>query len=490
MIFWQKSVSGKGMVGMATKAVNREAFMTTLGERNAYGLYFTGQNIFYALVTSYLVTYLMFLGVDLTKMASVMLVVKVWDAVNDALFGAIFDKVKFKSGLKCLPWLRISAAFIPAATILMFVIPQGASETVKLAWFAIAYLLWDTAYTFCDVPIFTMVTTMTNSLNERNSLMARGRIFSGGGMAIAGVLCTVLVSEKVGLGFGAVAVILSALGCLLMAPICVKGKERNYNADSAEESFTLREMLRYLLHNKYLLIYYGGNVVSGALATAGTLGMFTSYYFFGSAVFNLLLTALSAIPAVLLAFFTPAILRRVDKFRFFVACNLFSVFFGLVIYFVGYGNVPLFIALSVIRAIPAGAIGVVSFMFTPDCAEYGRFKTGTDAKGITFAIQTFSAKITSAVSSSLGLFLLKLFDWVSVEANSFADLEAAGVTQSAAALRGLWIVYALVPVIGSLLALVFYAFYRLNDKDVQIMAKCNAGELSREEAEAALSRTY
>lgn len=475
---------------MATAAAQREAYMTTLGERTSYGLYFTGQNIFYMLVTTYLVTYLMFLGIDLSKTATIMLIVKVWDALNDALFGAVFDKVHFKSGRKCLPWLRISAAFIPVTTILLFIIPQGAPEAVKLAWFAIAYLIWDTAYTFCDVPIFTMVTTMTDRLDERNSLMARGRIFSGGGMAVAGILCTVLISEKVGLGFGAVSVLLSVLGCLLMLPICVNGKERNYHVEHEEETFTLREMLRYLIHNKYLLLYYGGSVISGSLATAGTLGMFASYYFFGSAVFNLFLTALSALPAVLLAFFTPAILRRVDKFKFFIACNVFSAVFGLVIYFVGYQNVPLFVLLSVIRAIPAGAIGVVGFMFTPDCAEYGQYKTGTDAKGITFAIQTFSTKINAAVSSSLGLFLLKFFDWVSVEANSFADLEAAGVVQSETALHGLWIAYALVPAIGALLALVFYAFYRLNDKDVQIMAKCNAGELSRTQSEAMLSRKY
>ena len=142
---------------MATAAAQREAYMTTLGERTSYGLYFTGQNIFYMLVTTYLVTYLMFLGIDLSKTATIMLIVKVWDALNDALFGAVFDKVDFKSGRKCLPWLRISAAFIPVTTILLFIIPQGAPEAVKLAWFAIAYLLWDTAYTFCDVPIFTMV---------------------------------------------------------------------------------------------------------------------------------------------------------------------------------------------------------------------------------------------------------------------------------------------------------------------------------------------
>ena len=66
-------------------------------ERKGYYVYFTGQNIFYAIVSNCLTTYFALIGVDLIKMAGVMLAVKVWDAVNDALFGVIFDAVKFKS---------------------------------------------------------------------------------------------------------------------------------------------------------------------------------------------------------------------------------------------------------------------------------------------------------------------------------------------------------------------------------------------------------
>ena len=50
--------------------------------------------------------------------------------------------------------------------------------------------------------------------------------------------------------------------------------------------------------------------------------------------------------------------------------------------------------------------------------------------------------------------------------------------------------YALVPVIGMIISTFFYLGYKLNDKDVQIMARCNAGEITREEAEALLSRKY
>ena len=146
--------------------------------------------------------------------------------------------------------------------------------------------------------------------------------------------------------------------------------------------------------------------------------------------------------------------------------------------------------MTCVRALPMCTVGVLAFMFTPDCAEYGQYKSGISAKGITFAIQTFSVKITGAVSSALALFLLGCFQWISVEAESFEELAELGIQQSSTALNGLWIVYALVPVIGMIISTIFYLCYKLNDKDVQIMAKCNSGEISRAEAEALLSRKY
>lgn len=67
-------------------------------ERLSYYLYFCGQNAIYNLVASFLTTYLMLSIGGLVKTAGIMLAVKVWDAVNDAIFGVLFDKVKFKSG--------------------------------------------------------------------------------------------------------------------------------------------------------------------------------------------------------------------------------------------------------------------------------------------------------------------------------------------------------------------------------------------------------
>jgi len=465
-------------------------YMTTRKERLSYWTYFIGQNVYYNITAAFISTYLAMQGINLAKVAVVLLIVKVWDAINDPIFGFIFDKVKFKNGQKSLPWLRIATALIPVVTILLFSIPSGLSETGKLVWFGVAYLLWDTVYTLTDVPAYAMLNTMTDNLQERNTLLSINRVFSGGGVVIYGVVLPLLISEQVGMSATMAVAILAIFSALTMVPLNINCKERNYKPEQEDENFSPRQMFTYLKSNKYLLIYYGGYMATDALKTFNAVLLFASFYLFGNSLFSIVLNILNMVPGVFAAMAMPALLKRFDKFKTLFWCNIVCVVLGLVIYFLGYDNQGLFLTLTVIRTIPMSIVGILAFMFTPDCAEYGEYKSGISAKGITFAIQTFSVKITGAVSSSLALFLLGCFGWISVEAESFEQLAAMNIQQSPAALSGLWIVYALVPVIGMILSTFFYLGYKLNDKDVQIMAKCNSGEITRTEAENLLSRKY
>lgn len=461
-------------------------YTTRLGERVSYWTYFVGQNIFYNVVTTFMATYLMMNGIDLGKIAVVTLIVKIWDAVNDPMFGIIFDKIKFKNKQKCMPWIRISVGLVPITTVLLFIIPSGMAQTGKLIWFMVAYLLWDSSYTVCDVPIYSMVTTMTDNINERNTLMSIGRLFSSAGMGISGLLCTVLVSEKVGLSFSPTVILLSVIGLLFMIPLCFTGKERNYHDKPEEEAFSIKRMLTYLVHNKYLLIYYLGYLFANGLMTNNALALFVSYYLFGSANFNIIIGILGVVPSVLASLLIPVITKKFDKFKLFYICNTAAAALGFAMYFIGWQDKTLFIVLTVIRSLFTSVTGTLGFMFTPDCAEYGQYKTGVDAKGITFSIQTFTTKIAAAVASSLGLAILTFFDWTKIEAESFADIEKLHIVQSSTALNGLWVTYILVPSIGLMITSGIYLLYKLRDKEVQVMARCNAGEITREEAESLL----
>ena len=463
--------------------------MTTFRERLSYWSYFVGQNVYYNITFLFLSTYLAMQNIALWKVSLVLLIVKVWDAVNDPIFGYIFDRVKFKNGQKSMPWLRISVILIPFVTIMVFAIP-GAGETVKLVWFAVAYLLWDTVYTLTDVPAYAMLNTMTDNTQERNLLLSVNRVFSGAGYLLCSVVLPLLIGETFGMSFTVAVAILSVFAAVTMVPLCLFCKERNYNPQEDTGDFSFRQMFTYLGKNKYLLTYYGGYMATDALKTSAAVTLFVSFYLFGNVSFSILLNLLGMVPGVVIAVFMPMILKRLDKFKTLFWANIVNIILGFVIYFVGYENETAFLVLTCIRALPMCLVGVLAFMFTPDCAEYGQYKSGISAKGITFAIQTFSVKITGAVSSALALFLLGLFSWQTVEADSFEKLAELNVQQSDPALQGLWIVYALVPVIGMVISTLFYLGYKLNDKDVQIMAKCNSGEITREEAEKLLSRKY
>ena len=445
-------------------------------ERASYAFYFVGQNIFYLLLTTYLNTYFLDIGISALVLSGLILAVKVWDAINDPIFGGIVDRAKFKNG-KFLPWLRVSLIAIPAATILLFAIPSSVPAILKIVWAAIGYMMWDTAYTICDVPIFGIVTTMTSSQDERVSLMASGRIAA---MAAA-VVVTILVPQFRSIigGWFPMAVILSLLGLLFMIPICLTAKER-IKPPAAEKDVSFKEMISFIAKNKYMLIFYSAVIISQATVIGTPLGLIISRSFWGDEGLTTLLTLATIIPAVLLGVFIPKILKKVDKYKLFLFSLIGGAVMSVVIYFTGYQNFSINLILQAIKGIPVGIGIMIMFMFTPDCAEYSTYKLGISASGVAFSIQTFSVKLTGALASSLSAFALFLVGYVSAE----------GAVQHAGFNGRLWMAYNLIPAAGYLAGAMIFRFYKLRDKDVQIMTKANSGEITREEATKLLGGRY
>lgn len=475
---------------MATKTALHPDWLTTSKQRRSYWLYFMGQNMIITFSFMFLTTYLLLNGLDAAATAGVLMLVKVWDAVNDFVFGGVIDKVTFKKGGKFLPWVKLSLPLIAASTILLFGIPQGIGPGFKLAWFAIAYILWDTAYTLCDVPVYGLVTTLTNNQGERTELMSKSRITANIGVLVAMIIGYVLPSEQVGLSYTAIAWIIVGLATVAMVWLPLYGKENVAGEKQSKESaYTIGQMFRYLLGNKYLFIYYGGLLLLTGLNTASSVLQFACFYLFDSAMIATVVAAMGFAPAVVIAFIMPSLLKRFDKFKMFQLFAFAYAALSIVIWLLGPVLVP-HLVLVILRGFAFGGISVLQFMFTPDCAEYGQYKTGIEAKGITFAIQTFTMKLVSAVSASVGLGVLGWFGWQSVAAQSFAELAALGVSQSPAALNALWAVYALIPAIGGVAAVLVWTRYQLKAQDVQMMARYNNNEITRQACDAQLSKTY
>ena len=445
-------------------------------ESASYVLYFMGQNIFYFIIFYYMNTYFTDVGISVLMVAAISLVVKIWDAVNDPIFGGIIDKVKFKKGT-FVPWLRVSLVGIPLATILMFSIPSDLSSGFKAVWACVAYLLWDTTYTICDVPIYGLVTTMTANQQERTKLNAIGRVFAT--LAIGVTTIVIPTFRNLIGGWTATIILLSLIAVITMIPVCFSAKERIKPVQNQQE-VGLKEMFSYVKGNKYLLVYYIAYLVRGGFNVMNAWGLYVARHCLENEAMQSLTSVLAFVPAIACDALVPVICKKYDKFKVFYVGLVLTIAANLLRWFVGYENVTAYLIVSVITCIPGCLTGAILFMFTPDCAEYGYYKSGISCPGITFSVQTFFVKLESAVMTAFSALVLGMLGFVSGE----------GAVQSADFASKLWTASCIIPTIGIIISLVILRAYKLNDHDVQLMAKCNTGEITREEAEAQMKEQY
>ena len=81
-------------------------------------------------------------------------------------------------------------------------------------------------------------------VDERNSIQSYKSIATYAGVGITSTVTTLLISEKVGMGYGLISLVISVAAFLLMTPASFKLKERFHG--ETEESFSIKSMLSYL----------------------------------------------------------------------------------------------------------------------------------------------------------------------------------------------------------------------------------------------------
>ncbi len=478
-----------------------EGWKTTSKERRIYIISDLARSLDGYIVTAFMSTFLIFQGIDLKAIAGVMLVVKIIDAFDDVVFGYLIDRIhladwklmgKLGKDGKYLPWYRLTFAFFPFFTILFFLMPRGFSSAAKLIWFVVFYLLYDFSYTLVEVPMNSMIITLTDNMEERDQVLQTKTILSSVGTLGAGIVWMVLISEYVGLSISVVAVTSAIIFLILMVPLAFGVREHNVKlatVDQEDEKYTIKDMFRCLISNRPLFVLLLSTVIYQSLMTGGAVGTFTSYYIYGSSLVLIIPIVISFIPAIIAQMQVNKLSSRFGKKKVFMTTGLSGALIYSLLFFFG-KNFVLASIFLVAQSLPSNMSNVAKSLMLPDTIEYARYKTGKDCSGICFAMQSFITKLTSSISSSLGLFILGMSNWIPINAESFEDIAALGIQQPEQALNVLWIIYSLIPTIGTILGVVIIFFYNLPDEDVKLMARCNAGEISRDECEAGLSRVY
>lgn len=132
----------------------------------------------YSLVSMYLIFYLtdilQFPDSTLWWLNGILLVARIFDAVNDPIMGVFVDNTNSRFG-KFKPWIAAGALLTGVFTVLMYT-DFGFRGTSYLIYFAVIYFCWDIIFTANDIGYWSMLPSLSMDQKEREKIGAFARI--------------------------------------------------------------------------------------------------------------------------------------------------------------------------------------------------------------------------------------------------------------------------------------------------------------------------
>lgn len=406
-------------------------------ELNAFCVAGLGQGMIYALMSSYISDY--YLNVlQLTPMfvLLLMLLARVWDAVNDPLMGVIVDRSNLKSG-KMIPFIRFALIPIAVVTLLMYLSP-GLQKKEMMIYSAIVYVAWGMIYTVGDVAFWGLPNVITPDSEERSSVISVSKIFNSIGSAVPEVLFLV-----VGLVIAAwvknqevapdplmvqkrkyliMAIVTVGLGTILYSRVCTGVKERVKIPVRKRQPGEPSQLARIFKCKPLVLVLLMGVFSSGRYMVSAAAIHVARYSFYIGPELSTLATEAERIAAIESSIstvktvfqissiiglfgatlFMPKLMKKFDYKKLVIVTCLAGFVASIITTVVGWFTMNLYacIPFIIISCIPLGVINTVCLAMIGDCLDYMELKTGFRDNALGAACQGFINKVGNAFATS------------------------------------------------------------------------------------------
>ena len=166
-------------------------------DKIAYAAGDFGCNMSFSLKGTVQTFWLAFMLLETGLLSLLLLIVQIWDAINDPIIGALIDadKRKYKLG-KFKTYILIGAIGLLVAGALVFIPIPSAPLAVKCIVFIAGYLIWDACYTVANVPYGSMLSLVTKDGAERSQLSTWRSIGSMFGNLLPQIILPMLIWKK------------------------------------------------------------------------------------------------------------------------------------------------------------------------------------------------------------------------------------------------------------------------------------------------------
>ncbi|TBX08183.1 glucuronide permease [Clostridium perfringens] len=409
------------------------------------------------------VFYTLVLKINPIHVGTILLITKIWDAINDPIIGAIIDARKAKAGKKFIPWMR--AFSIPCAILMCigFLNVSNWDYVFKLAYVLITYVLYESMYTCVNVPFGSLSSVMTDDTNHRTDL---SRYRSLGGtifmtvIVIVGPLFLYKDNQPVASNFLLLAIICACISVFCIQVTCVWCKERVEIPDVEREKINYFQVLKNISKNRALLGVIIASLV-GMIAASVVNGLNTYLFkdYFGNVKLMSISGMLSTVYAIITFIGTKFVANKFGKKEWCMYGAGFAAIVYGVLFFLPIKNPIMFIAINGICYIGASGFQILIWAMVNDSIDYQELKTGTRNESIVYSTYSFFRKIAAALSASLSSFIL-----------AFIGYNVNAATQTPEVISNLWKSYTGIYSLGYVIAILSLFFiYPLTKKKTEEM---------------------
>lgn len=375
-------------------------------QRIGYGASDFACNLIWQMISLYLLYfYTDVMNLNGTSIAFMFVVCRFIDAGTDLLIGYCIDKTHTRWG-KSRPYFLFGAAPFAIFAVLAFSVPD-ISPTGKLIYAYITYIGLSFMYTVVNIPMASILPSLTANTEERTALSTSRKFFAFLGSTIVSATALNLVDRfgngSEALGFRIVMIVFGVIGCLIFFFTFATVRER---VTTTATKATLGESLRSLDKNKPWLIFalnilfmWGGFFIQ----TSAIVYYYTAVI--GSRTLSVTIATVMSIVPMFANFLVPALAKRLGKRNLYVSAATVQLA-GLVLVWIAGMNQPLILIGAVITALGYGIKESIYFSMQADPVDYGEWKTGVNTAGSLSAINGFLGKVAQAAAGGISGLLL------------------------------------------------------------------------------------
>ena len=383
-----------------------------------------GRDFLYFLFNSFLMTFILFTKtIDnkmLTAVGAIIVVARIFDALNDPIMGGIVENTRTKWG-KYKPWQLLGAVLTGAVIISVFCVKLDGWSYI--GFLAFAYLMFSITFTMNDISYWGMLPSLTSDEHERNKLTSCAQLLASAGVGLASLLIPLFTTGSLAkwgapTGYKVIGIISAVLMVLfqLFTILGVKEKPLPPIKPDKSDRLTLKKMFQTIAKNDQLLwcalimliFSIGTGVVGGGLLT-----MYVYFEFGYEGGYTLLIGLGYGIISTLFTATYPWLSKKFGRNKILYSAGIATIFgFALMLIFAlaiptGAPKSSEWFAKFILIAVAYTFIGygagfyMIMVINMANTVEYNEWKYGQRNESLIFSLRPFTAKLSSALTQAL-----------------------------------------------------------------------------------------